>query len=65
MSSLGAMRGLVNEEKAKEFDELHARAATPKRGKNNKGAKELAGGYTRGNRWNGQVLKWEEHRWSI
>lgn len=48
MSSLGVLRGLVNEEKAKEFDELHTR--TPKNGKNNKGAKELAGGYTRGNR---------------
>ena len=48
------MRGLVNEEKAKEFDELHAK--TPKRGKNNKGAKELAGGYTRGNRW---IMEWK------
>ena len=39
-------RGLVCPEKAKEFDELHAQ--TPKYGRNNAGAKELAGGYTSG-----------------
>lgn len=39
-------RGLVCPLKAVEFDKLHAKA--PKFGRNNKGAKELARGYTNG-----------------
>lgn len=38
-------RGLVCPQKAQEFDQLHK---APKFGRNNKGAKELANGYTRG-----------------
>ena len=41
-------RGLVCEEKAKAFDELHLAPQAPKYGPNNAGAKELAGGYTSG-----------------
>lgn len=39
-------RGLVCPLRAEEFDKLHA--GNPKFGRNNKGARELAGGYTRG-----------------
>lgn len=39
-------RGLVCAQRAKEFDELHATA--PRFGRNNRGARELAGGYTIG-----------------
>jgi hypothetical protein len=39
-------RGTVCPVKAEEFDKLHSRA--PKFGRHNRGAKELAGGYTSG-----------------
>lgn len=42
-------RGLVCPLKAQEFDEVHSRA--PRFGRNNSGARELAGGYTRGKRY--------------
>ena len=41
-------RGLVCPEKAQEFDKLHAKP--PKFGRNKRGAKELASGYTGGKR---------------
>lgn len=54
-----SQRGLVCPEKAQEFDELHAQA--PRFGRNSSGARELAGGYTKGEfllvvtfEWNGR-----------
>ena len=49
-------RGLVCPLKAQEFDELHMKA--PRFGKNNRGAKELAGGYTNGEQRQQQLASW-------
>lgn len=46
VAELVMARGLVCPLKAQEFDEVHSRA--PRFGRNNSGARELAGGYTRG-----------------
>ncbi len=43
-------RGLVCPAKAAEFDNLHAKAPR-KCGRNSAGAKQLAGGYTKGSRF--------------